>query len=587
MARLVCAVVLVCVVVGVCAAADAPTAKPLAFQTKRVVVFKDGYSLFVKEAPAVADADRIVFTDKVPDQAILGAFWAVPSKGRILSMVAGKTDKETEQKRRGTCLTMWELLKANVGRRVRIERQNGNTLSGTLKMVLEEEKPVQATAAPPPALSRRSAAAITNYFPQRPARPTTRPAGKRLFVVETGRDRTVLPSSDVKMLAVEGLVTAMERKSIKKESVKRPAFQLDKEATARGTTLSLMHFGPGIRWIPTYRIDIADKRAARMNLQGELLNEAEDVVGASVSLVVGVPNFRFKDVISPLSLERTLRNALRQAAPQLMSQQVSVSNYFSNAAIDLREMERRGRDRGAGDIRLPAELAAAGTQDLYVYSLKNLTLLKGQRAAVPIFTAGVPYRHLYTWDVKIQRSPGIARSSSRASPVKLARNDVWHQVELTNNTDKPWTTGAALVMDGAMPLSQDLLTYTPSGGRVLVPVTVAVDVRGTYAEKEVGRDGNALRFDANSYMRVRKTGTLTLANYKAEEIEAVVTCEFGGHCDSATDDGDITLTDFRSDDWKNYRGHPAVNQHSTVRWTAKLKKGETKTFSVTYYYFAR
>jgi len=82
-------------------------------------------------------------------------------------------------------------------------------------------------------------------------------------------------------------------------------------------------------------------------------------------------------------------------------------------------------------------------------------------------------------------------------------------------------------------------------------------------------------------------GTLTLTNYKAEAIEAVVTCAFGGHCESATDKGEITLTDFQRDDWRNYRGHPAVNQHSTVRWTARVKKGETKTFTVTYYYFAR
>jgi len=498
MVRSACVVLLMYVVVGVCAGADAPAPKPLAFQTKRVVVFKDGHSLFVKEAPVAADADRIAFTDKVPDSAILGAFWATTSKGHILSMVAGKTEKNVEKKRPGTCLTILELVKANVGRRVTIERQNANTVTGTLKMVLEE---AEREDEPAPALpvSARSSMAIANYFQQSRPRSTSRPAGKGLFVVATGKEQTVLSTDDVRLLTVEGLVTAMDRKTFGKETVKRLAFQLDKDAAAKGTALSLMHFGPGVRWIPTYRLDIADGKTARINLQGELLNEAEDVVGASVSLVVGVPNFRFKDVISPLSLERTLRNALRQAAPQLMGQHVYMSNYLSNANVDRRETGRRAPDPGPGDIRLPAELVAAGTQDLYVYSLPNLTLLKGQRACLPIFAADVPYRHLYTWDVKVQRSPGAAGSKSPASPIKLAKNDVWHQVELANTTDKPWTTGSALVMDGAMPLSQDLLTYTPSGGKVLVPVTVAVDVRGTYAEKEVGRDANALRFDSNTY----------------------------------------------------------------------------------------
>ncbi|EDN66539.1 hypothetical protein BGP_2831 [Beggiatoa sp. PS] len=40
-------------------------------------------------------------------------------------------------------------------------------------------------------------------------------------------------------------------------------------------------------------------------------------------------------------------------------------------------------------------------QDLFVYHLPKLKLNKGQRAAVPIFTTSVPYRHLYTWDLHL------------------------------------------------------------------------------------------------------------------------------------------------------------------------------------------
>ena len=58
-----------------------------------------------------------------------------------------------------------------------------------------------------------------------------------------------------------------------------------------------MYFRPGIRWIPTYRIDLRQKdgkNMAQVSLQAEILNEAEDLHDVPLDIVVGVPNFRFK-----------------------------------------------------------------------------------------------------------------------------------------------------------------------------------------------------------------------------------------------------------------------------------------------------
>ena len=39
-----------------------------------------------------------MFTDDVPDAAVLGSFWAVPDEGRLITMLAGwKDDKESER----------------------------------------------------------------------------------------------------------------------------------------------------------------------------------------------------------------------------------------------------------------------------------------------------------------------------------------------------------------------------------------------------------------------------------------------------------------------------------------------------------
>ena len=125
-----------------------------------------------------------------------------------------------------------------------------------------------------------------------------------------------------------------------------------------------------------------------------------------------------------------------------------------------------------------------------------------------IFTAAAPYRDIYTWDVHVTRQDIEAAPSGAGirSPLELAKNEVWHQIELTNSTNVPWTTGAALIMQGQQPLSQELLTYTPPKNDVRVPVTVSVDTRGSFDEKEVGRALNAVNWAGHPYARIDEGG---------------------------------------------------------------------------------
>jgi hypothetical protein len=324
-----------------------------------------------------------------------------------------------------------------------------------------------------------------------------------------------------------------------------------------------------------------------MSLQAEILNEAEDLKDVPMDLVVGVPNFRFKKTVSPLALERVMRNALQAAAPQVMGQ-------FSNALFTQRASEHRAPNRSAGHggsqgtLSLPSELTAGGKQDLFIYNVPKVSLKRGGRAALPIFTASVPYRDVYTWRFHVKRkSERASTQGNLTSPLKLATNQVWHQIELENVTKVPWTTGAAMVMEGHLPLGQELLTYTSAGSAVRVPITVATDMRGTYSEKEVKRTPNAQKFHGHSYMKVEKTGALLLTNHKSIDVDVEIVCDLGGSATEALAKGNISVDDFRNADWTNYYGHSYANQHSTVVWKTTLKAGKSFSPKVMYHYFLR
>jgi len=589
----------------------------LEMKTERVIIFKDGYSLIIKRGVATSNQDGEVYTDEVPDAAVLGSFWAVPEQGRLISMTAGwKTTKDASPKDL-PCRETLEVLLANKGKQAKIELHDKTILTGIIREVLVDkteavlspeqlemlDRAREATAQPTPA-GIPGAVFASGILSSRvsPIRPVAVPEVYTLsaisgsnFILRTDDGDALLQVGQIRSVTVKDMRTTLSKTLTTTKRTKRLTFKV--EGGEKKHAISIMYFRPGIRWVPTYRISLGDKLAenkqkkATISLQAELLNEAEDLENVSVDIVVGVPNFRFRGTPSPLVLEATLRNALAEAAPDLMG---NGSQQLSNAIYSQRSSEFRRAQAGAnevaqGTINLPGELTATGAQDLFVYNLSKLSLGMGERIAVPIFTADTTYRDIYTWDVHVTKNDNAAAPSGAgtASPLTLSKNEVWHQILLTNNTNVPWTTGAAMIMQGNQPLAQELLTYTPPKDEVRVPVTVAVDTRGSLTERETGRDLKALHWDGYNYARIDREMQLDLCNNKAIDIEAEISVRVGGKVTKASHDGNVTLGDFNPADWIQYRGQPAVNNSSTTSWKVKLKPGDKFEPILNYHHFTR
>ena len=591
------------------AAAAERNPQELEMTTQRVIIFKDGYSLIIKKGTATTDKNGEVFTDDVPEAAVLGSFWATPEQGRLVSMVAGwKATKETEEKQI-PCTQPLEILLANKGKLAKIELHDKTIYNGVIREVLVDrtEAPLGAAqmefleiaAAKPRALPIASNPTVSSRVSRiRPADTTsehtlTAVAGSN-FVLRTDDGDVLLQVPQIRSIQVKEMNTTLGKTLTTSKRTKRLSFKL--EGVEKKQAISIMYFRPGIRWIPTYRAALSDKKPnadgskkASIELQAELLNEAEDFDDVPVDIVVGVPNFRFRGTPSPLTLEATLRNALAEAAPDLMS---NGGNSLSNAMYSQQVASvrhERANANAQGTVNLPGELTAAGAQDLFVYNLPKLSLGKSDRIAVPIFTAETTYRDIYTWDVHAQKHDVAvaATDTGKNSPLTLSKNEVWHQITLSNATSVPWTTGAVMIMQGQQPLAQELLTYTAPKDEVRVPVTVSVDTRGSITEKETARDLKAMEWAGYNYARIERQMKLHLCNNKPVEIKAEITLRLGGKVTKASADGDVTIGPHNAADWIQYQGHPAVNNSSTVTWKVTLKPGENFEPEVTYQHFAR
>ncbi|MFM8980525.1 MAG: hypothetical protein ACKOSS_08690 [Planctomycetia bacterium] len=563
------------------AAAAAAEPGRLTLATERVAIFKDGYALYVKAATGTADERGQVFTDAVPDAAVLGCVWAVTGTGdeRVLSMRSAWHATRTMRTREAAAVTTLDLLRANVGRRVTLGlvRENAPDVEGVLEVLEQAAPPEPEPAGPEAGPAGETVTEVT-------------PRGGQLVVLQSGDTRLVLPLAEVRTGSGKDLATRTLLTERVVRRAKRLTFDFGAASAGKPASLRLLYFAEGLRWIPTYRVSGALEADARLALQGEILNEAEDLAGAAVDLVVGVPSFRFRDVVSPLSLERAMRGALQSAAPQLAQQMLSNSmRSFGNEQSDMAVQE------GDTAPATPAELAGRSEQDLFVHAVGRVDLARGARASVPLWQATAPLRHLYTLDVEVvrnQRSGEHVYQSAKAAsaaPTRGARpapaSLVWHELELANTGTQPWTTGAALLLKGDLPLGQDVLRYTSPGGKTLLPMTVAVDLRGRYEERELERRPNAIAWSGESYSLVVKQGTVTATSFRKEASPLRVTVSVGGKVEEASDQGRIVVNDLKAEDWTG--GAYAVNNHSDIAWDLTLEPGQSKTLTYRFGFYVR
>ncbi len=244
---------------------------------------------------------------------------------------------------------------------------------------------------------------------------------------------------------------------------------LDEDKEPSGpSTLGMAYLRKGITWVPDYTLKVLDDDTAELTLRGTLVNEAEDLIHSDVHLVVGVPHFVHTDYLAPVAVGQVIRTIGAAMAAQAVPQQVTTqimnraaivsnatnANQFGAIPEPVNRPVEAGGELSAALGNLP-RLDNTAASDYTVYTKKDLTLRRGEKAIITLFTTRIKYSHIYRW-----------------SPPKAME----HSLVLHNDTATAWTTGPCLVLSGDSPLSEDLLKYVPKNGRGELPVTSAINV---------------------------------------------------------------------------------------------------------------
>lgn len=539
---------------------------------KEVTVFKDGHAYVVHQGTMPVEAGAVNL-DLLPNP-VLGTFWpySVDPKVKLQSVTAGRRRVKVER----TALTVRELIEANVGAEAVITEGSKPAYQATIVQLLARSSEELESTAPAPG----------EYPPQK---------GNVLLLktIEGTRAVNIDSISDVKF------VGNYKTKLAGEEYRNLLAMKLDGAgATAE---VGMAYVQKGIRWIPNYRVELDANGKATVKLQATLLNELTDLKDATVNLVIGVPSFYFKETADPIAMNQ----ALAQLSQYFHADSASTQYALSNAMVMTQSTRMGEVRRQPPAVDLGPDAGGSANEDLFVFTVKNVTLAKGQRMVLSVSQQTVNYKDVYSLDIPYMPPVDLRNQVHNNQTAELAKMmaapKVMHNIRLTNGNAQPFTTAPALIMKDGKVLAQAIMTYTSKGSTVDLTLTAAVDVRVKKKDKEAKRTPNAKSHDGNSYWRIDIQSAIALTNYSNKPIEVEVTRHVLGNLDKADDKVKAEMVNLLEDDdglhassrpaWWGYYSWPAwwghFNGVGRITWTAKLEPGKSEEQSYAWHYYWR
>jgi hypothetical protein len=372
--------------------------------------------------------------------------------------------------------------------------------------------------------------------------------------------------------------------------------------------VGLFYLQKGIRWIPSYKVELGDNGKAQVKLQATLINELADLDDVSVNLVVGVPSFAFKSTLDPIALQQNLAQLSQYFQTDNGYPYSPLASQFSNAIMS-QQMARATDFRTAqpGDTgSVWVETGESGkNEDFFIFNVPHVRLRKGERMIVFIGEFSLPFQDVFTLQLPFGPPPEMRGNFNNEQQREMARllatPKVMHKIRLTNNSRTPLTTAPALLIREGKVLAQGMMTYAATGTSVDLALTTAVDFQVKKSELETRRTPNAMEENGNHYARIDLEGRVTISSHSAKSAMLEVTRYVLGEADSADRDGRIEkLNPFENDDsvaafdypqWWGWYGWPSwwtyFNGIGRVTWKIQLEPNQSAELNYKWHYFWR
>jgi len=520
----------------------------------RAIVFKDGFVYTFREG-IVTPQNREVLLRTIP-QAREGTLYAyiVDGKATIARLELRQVPiGERKEKSERIFSDLYELLRQNEGKKVRLTTTKGETLEGVLRVVT----PIHED----PSLPRD---------PQKPVRVA--------YIALEGETTALVRTDQIERLIFLEPATLKEvREFAIPMTERRLAIIFNDAEDGKPMKLGIAALEQGLSWDATYRIVVSDERPiknARVELVATIDNRLSDLKDTVLMLAVGMPNFPYRTQLASLiappgyqvraGLER--EKGFPGAAGPTVTQTLAI--------------------QPAPEITptLPAEveLPSLEAAQLVFYETPPLSLKQGERASLVLFSQDLPCSEVFEWTIT-----GADLSRAALSNILVVEGtrplttNFWFALAIRNTLKVPLTTGIATAYQQWRPIGQGLIPFTASGDEAILRLTPATEVVGDHEEREIAREPVMEKRETEEGKfesvqigwMVTIEGVAKVRNTRTEPVTIIVRRTVEGEVVKASDNADIKVQP---------PAHIADrNPVTTIRWQLTIPSGE-KTLTYTY-----
>jgi hypothetical protein len=483
---------------------------------KKITIFKNGSCLLTREGKtAIKDG---VARLPIPMEVLFGGYWIGATGGNSIQSLTFKKDKLEKKE---TAKEFWQYISGNVGKTITLSiasAKNTETVTGKI-ISFEKESGIAK-------LKQEN--------------------GKITFINVQGIFQLDFNE--------EANATFMEDSTLRMVLLKP-------EKAATELNLQQLSIQAGVNWVPSYLLKIKDEKSARLEMKAVVENGIEDITDAETELVVGAPQMYFGMMRDPITYDYLTTDGSSHQEYAQPSQMLSNAGF---ARSDKRAAEMEESAFG-GNFSTEGEKSG----DLYIYKIGKITLPNHSKGSYPVFASSVEYKHKYEGVIADKTNYYNSRFVDNAE----TNFDVYHSLELKNNTTVPFTTAPVMVVtEKEQFLAQDLLKYTPAGGTVDVKLSKAIDIVMRNAEEESQRNDSYKKINSNMYSRVVIKGSVTISNLQNKEVTVNVKKILSGSVLTQSDNGKATRTGMGYDN----------NPSSMIAWEIKMPVNGKKILNYEY-----
>jgi hypothetical protein len=520
-------------------------------EIQQLTLFKNGLGFVVSRASLPGNT-RTVRIGRLPIPSF-GTFWiGYPKEVKVQGLLTSMEDVE----RNVPALNIGQLVLANTGRRV-IVHTGDRDIDGIVLPAAAAEG--QSLVPSPYVMSPRSADPYADDH---------RP-GVRTDILLIRTDKGTVAMSPGSVVRAEfpdrdPVVTVPYR-------TQSPSIHMQLEQPAGGENVTISYLAHGVTWVPGYMIDLSDPKTARVSAHAEIINELTDFDHVSLQLVTGFPNLKYGEILSPVAMSQKLSEFLRSLAEGGNAQGGGRSMLMSQVAL----MSNSRSDAETSPLVPGYSTATEGlaAEDLFFYPVKDFTLKKNETAWIPLFTAEMPYRHIYAWKIADFLDENEHYRVDPDGGAGKKTEEVWHSCRLSNNLAMPLTTASAEFVTNGEFTGQDVCYYTAPMSETTIRINRALNILAEQAESEIERKRDASVIHGYHYDLVKIRGELTLRSRIDRKVSVEITKELSG---------DVLETVPHAGDVKTARGLRQVNTKHILTWGITLNPGDEGSVSYQY-----